>query len=225
MRYFNKLRTRTIPSLYPYTIPFDVSVMFGTGSQVGSTRKVFNLTYSRNHEGVNYLDFSITIDEKRVINASSNGLQVSVPFEIDQEKMKDMKSRLESEDETDIQNITEQWTIIIGKLLFESLFRTKQMQELYDASRKAAQDKGQGIRFRLNIEPAELSDYPFEIIHDKQGYVSVQENTSITRFIPGNSGIRAELTIPLKLLIIGSNPSIEGVSGVTVDREVSAIKP
>jgi hypothetical protein len=182
-----------------------------------------------------YLDINVTIDNKLNIVASSSGLQVtdypasSTPlqvtsrFQIDQAKMRFVNQRLQSEEEDEIANITDNWKLNIGKLLYQSLF-TERVKTLYDNTYEDAKKNGKGIRLRITIENPEIANYPWEIICDSNGnYISTQENFSITRLIPGTPVDGKELKGPLKMLIIGSNPSIPDVAAVQVDHEVSTI--
>ena len=142
---------------------------------------------------------------------------------INQDEIGFANQRLESQDQDDIDNINPDWKQSIGELLYRSVFVTKELQELYNKSVETAENEGKGIRFQFNIENPEIANYPWELICRDGNYLSIEDTFSVTRLIPGAKGRKKEIKTPLRILIIGSNPTIPNTSSVTVDREVDAI--
>lgn len=176
--------------------------------------------------GLEYINFNIKVDKKLNIIASSQDMQVSSKMKIDKEKMKFAENILQSELEDDLKSITPEWKRNIGEMLYKSLFDDK-VKLLLNQCKEQADTEKKGIRFRLAVDDAEIANYPWEIICDENGnFLSTMDNYSIIRFFPIENTVTnliTKVSKPLKMLIIGSNPSIPNVGAVKVEREVDNI--
>jgi CHAT domain-containing protein len=76
----------------------------------------------------------------------------------------------------------------------------------------------------LIVEAPEVSEYPWETLFESGKYLSTHVNTPLIRFIPTVLPVTKNYRKPLKILIIGSNPSSTKVPALQLEEEIEAIE-
>ncbi len=164
-----------------------------------------------------YIDYNLCIGCDLKITASSGGTSETGELKLDKNALESAMKELEDEKtkigKDSIKNV--------GIELTKALFTPEIKKHFYTVKSNSA---NRGIRVRLTIESPEISAYPWEALYENNKYMAVSVETSLTRFIPDATPDKRNFDKPLKILVIGSNPSKLGLSSVQVDREIEIIK-
>ena len=164
-----------------------------------------------------YIDYNLGIGRDLKITASSGSASEKGELKLDRNVLESAMKELEDEKarvgRDSIKNV--------GIELAKALFTPEIKKHFYTVKSNSA---NRGIRIRLTIESPEVSAYPWEALYENNKYMATSVETSLTRFIPDATPDKRNFDRPLKILVIGSNPSRLGLTSVQVDREIEIIK-
>lgn len=164
-----------------------------------------------------YIDYQIFIGSNLEIVASSHGTSETGELRLDTKEIEYSVGQLENEKS----HIDRRFIKNVGKQLADSLFTPEIKKHFYEVKSKNA---NKGLRVRLRIESPEITAYPWEALFLNNKYIAASTATPLTRYL--TNGIPAKMSFgrPLKILVIGSNPSRLGLPAVQVEREIEAIE-
>jgi CHAT domain-containing protein len=171
---------------------------------------------------MDYFDYELLIQNDLTIKATFNGISELSTLKFEEESKKDIEYMIQRLDNTtsklkkdDIKNI--------GTLLADKLFTTNIKKHFSKAKREAA---NKGLRIRLKIESADISNFPWETLYYEDKYLAATIDTPLTRYITVNSetAFKKEYSKPIKILIIGASPAAVGLPTVQVEREIQAME-
>lgn len=96
----------------------------------------------------------------------------------------------------------------LGKRLFDSIFGGD-LRVAYISSLQLASNQGKGLRIRLRLNDVpELAALPWELLHDRQDFLTLSTQCVLVRFLELPQPISAlAVTPPLRVLALISNPS------------------
>jgi hypothetical protein len=171
---------------------------------------------------MDYLDYDLTIRGDLTVTASANGNDAKGRLQLDKEDKRIIEYgiTLFGDDE---RIIDKDWIKDLGTKLADALLAGDIRSHFY-AVKSQASDKG--LRIHLRIESSELSEYPWEALYENGRYIATSIETPLTRFIPlpKDNLNRKMFSKPLKILVIGSNPSVADFQGVEIEREIYLIQ-
>ncbi|MBC7812160.1 MAG: CHAT domain-containing protein [Burkholderiales bacterium] len=113
----------------------------------------------------------------------------------------------------------------VGDALYRALLFDDRVQDIVNSTIAVAEARGSSARLRLQVEPLELRRLPWETLyHDPNGFLSLSNVSSITRFIAADGQpIRALLTQPpLKMLIVAASP--KNLPPLDADAEIKRVR-
>lgn len=164
------------------------------------------------------IDYDIFIENNGDILVSYEGLTASGKLQLDCNNLDPLVSTLENSD----QNIDRETAKNIGKLLADGLF-TGDIEVHHGQSKQISSNKGLNLRYRLKIESGEIARYPWELLVKDDVIIGTNIDTPIIRLIPNASPRKVARSKPLKILIIGSSPSVNGIPAVNIGEEIEII--
>ena len=182
------------------------------------------------HDGgdphASYLDFELEIDEGRggeypvtVLGSPHGEAREAMRFPFDDAELKHRLRALQSAvlhpDESLRGVLTwdsgpeEQYTVRdFGLELFNGLF-TGEVRNLYDLSRRIAQQQGDDLRLKLRILPPALAVVPWEFMYDPRvrEFVCLYQNNSLVRYLELPQPVqRLSVGLPLRILGMVADP-------------------
>ena len=113
-----------------------------------------------------------------------------------------------------------------GQRLFKTLFADPQLLEGWHTARARSTHR----RIRLHIAPdaVELHRLPWELLHDGDDWIAVDDRTPFSRYLPLNIPWRRALTLyPIRMLVAVSNPDdldACGLAQIDVAQECAWLK-
>jgi hypothetical protein len=176
---------------------------------------------------MDYLDYELEIDKDLKIRCFFRGEPAANgKLELNESDRLDIEfaiTQLENEkakiNRNDIRNV--------GTKLANALFTPDIKKHFYN-TKKQALSEGKGLRIRLRSESPEISMYPWETLYQDGKFLSVIEETPLSRFIKIDSreslGQSRKFHKPVKILIVGASPSSVGLTGVQINREMKVIQ-
>lgn len=162
-----------------------------------------------------YIDYHIIMKKNWDVIAKFDDTSETSKFEPDEDVIEYAVNQLEDENVKVDKNYIKK----IGEHLANSLFTENIRNHLHRARKNA----NKSIRIRLNIESPEISAYPWETLYLDNKYIATSVKTTLTRFLGPKQLDKMNFGKPLKVLIIGSNPSKLGLAAVQVEREIENI--
>jgi CHAT domain-containing protein len=166
---------------------------------------------------MDFTDYNLMITDGLEIAASSPGsITVTDKFLIDKKEIVYAVTELEKEEE----NVDSIFLKNVGTQLANSLFTPKIKRHFSEVRSK---NPGKGLRIRLRIESAEILAYPWEALFLDNKYLALSIETPLTRSFSYEKSTRKDFSKPIKILIIGSNPSAINLPAVQVNREIENI--
>ena len=182
-------------------------------------------------EPLEYRDFEIEIgvsDGTRypvaVLRSPSGQARTVTELPFDQETLDQHLEALEEAILVDTLNDLSQVVQDFGSTLFDTLIRDE-VRSVYDRSRQATADKGQGLRIKLRINAPELATIPWEYLYDpRQGeFVTLSRYTPIVRYLelplPD-----PEMAVEGPLRILGMVSSPSDVETLDVEQEKARLE-
>ena len=194
-----------------------------------------------------YEDFVINIESKKgddayVINVKSPRGEADATFQL-RHGIDDMLEMFQRVGKT-VRGVTEEGSIVrdakfvevkpnanidVGKELFEDLF-VGTTRSLFDSSLAVAEDRGKGLRIKLQIDPtdpelAKLASLPWEsmVRQETKDYYSLQEQTPFVRYLNVQRPHEVSKFVPpLRVLVVISNP--KGTAPLDLDHERSLME-
>jgi hypothetical protein len=166
---------------------------------------------------MDYLDYNLSIGNDLKITASFLATSETDELKLDSEEIRFVINQLEDEKSRGDKNVIKN----LGVKLASSLFTQKTKAHFYNVRSKNA---NKGFRIRLRIESPEVSNYPWEALYLDNRYMATSVETSLTRFFPNGTPAKRSFGKPMRIFVIGSNPSKLGLPAVQVDREIKSIE-
>ncbi len=195
-----------------------------------------------------YEDFVINIESKKgddayVINVQSPRGEADATFQL-RHGIDDMLEMFQRVGQTVRGSATEEGGLVrdakfvevkpnanidVGKELFEDLF-VGTTRSLFDSSLAVAEDRGKGLRIKLQIDPtdpelAKLASLPWEsmVRQETKDYYSLQEQTPFVRYLNVQRPHEVSKFVPpLRVLVVISNP--KGTAPLDLDHERSLME-
>jgi hypothetical protein len=169
---------------------------------------------------MDYINYDLTIQDDLTTIAYSNGTSAMGKLQLNEQVKRDIEYAV---GELDVESspITESWIEMVGTKLADALFTEEIKSHFYTVK---SQDSDKGIRIRLKIESPQISEYPWEALYENGRYLAVAIETPLTRFIPNDKPSNRNFGKPLKILVIGANPSTAGLPAINVNREIKVIE-
>ena len=90
-------------------------------------------------------------------------------------------------------------------------------------SKRDSSSKGLNLRYRLKIESGEVARYPWELLVRDEATIGTNIDTPIIRLVPYETPRKVPRSKPLKILIIGSSPVVNGIPAVNIGEEIEII--
>jgi hypothetical protein len=110
----------------------------------------------------------------------------------------------------------------LGTALWRAIFSSPDIERRYVACQAEAGTE-KGIRFKLNIEPSELMQLPWEYLYDpdSQTFPALSPRTPITRYTNPRQQDPPPLAfdLPLRILIVSAEPAGQAPLDVDTERE------
>jgi CHAT domain-containing protein len=173
---------------------------------------------------MDYLDYELLIQNDLTINATFNGISELSTLQFDEETKKDIEYMIGKLDDA-TSKIRKDEIKNIGTLLADNLFNSNIKKHFSKAKREVA---NKGLRIRLKIESADISNYPWETLYHDDRYLAATIDTLLTRYIPVDpetvTPLKKKYDKPIKILIIGSSPSAVGLPAVQLQKESELIE-
>ena len=182
-------------------------------------------------EPLEYRDFEIEIGVSdgthypvAVLHSPSGQARTVTQLPFDRETFDQQLAALEDAILDDTHDDPAQVVEDFGSQLFDALIR-EQVRSVYDRSRQATADQGQGLRIKLRINAPELATIPWEYLYDpRQGeFVALSRYTPIVRYLelplPD-----PEMAVEGPLRILGMVSSPSDVESLDVEREKARLE-
>jgi hypothetical protein len=111
-----------------------------------------------------------------------------------------------------------------GQQLFQALF-SGEVRTVYDRSRQAMHDAGQGLRLKLRVNAPELSTVPWEYLYDPRSaeFIALSRYTPIVLYVELPVG-ETPLAVKPPLRILGLVASPSDAPALDVDREKARLE-
>ena len=109
----------------------------------------------------------------------------------------------------------------IGIKLAKALF-TKDIRDQFHHVQKRAGAKG--VRIRLTVNHPKSRSYPWEALYLNHRYLALDNQTPLTRFIPNGTFEKKEIKKPVKMLVVGAQPTKRGLPTAHVARDIKNIE-
>ncbi len=110
-----------------------------------------------------------------------------------------------------------------GRQLFEALFRDRVATCF--ASSRSMTAQGMGLRLRLRVEPATLSELPWELLYDPYGgeFLALSARSPVVRHLHvGRPAQLPPLAPPLHMLIVAASP--QDLPPLDIQNEIAALR-
>ena len=116
-----------------------------------------------------------------------------------------------------------------GAWLFDALF-SGEMRAVYDRSRQAVADSGEGLRIKLRVNAPDLATLPWEFLYDprRQEFIALSRLTPIVRYLELPLGeTKLAVQPPLRILGLVASPADAPVLNVEGEkaRLEAALRP
>lgn len=153
-----------------------------------------------------------------VLRSPSGQARGAMEFPYDQQDRERQLARLEDAILTGGPE-SEQLVQDFGEQLFQALF-PGEVRTVYDRSRQAMQDAGQGLRLKLRVNAPELSTVPWEYLYDPRSaeFIALSRYTPIVLYVELPMG-ETPLAVKPPLHILGMVASPSDAPTLDVDRE------
>lgn len=126
------------------------------------------------------------------------------------------------EDEPEVRLTAEDY----GQQLFETFF-AGEVELLYRDSKSRMQERGGGLRVKLQITAPELAVLPWELLYDKRTkeFIALSSRTPLVRHMKLATPVTAlSVEPPLRILGMIAHPDVPGLAALDVEREKASIE-
>jgi len=189
----------------------------------GKDRNAYESIGIRKSRVTDYLNYDLTIRNDLSITCSSSISETINGNLLLDDQQKDIIEKALLEIKSIEPKLNRSQLKTVGQTLATALFPTDVIRNFSKVQGMVAESY-KGIRLRLIIEPPQIAEYPWEVIYDNGSYMSISDKTTLVRYVPTGKPKKINFEDPLKILIIGSNPSSNQVPCTRLEEEIESIE-